>query len=191
MQIELLDQLRKSSAEVESKTRNISEVHAELESRDTEIGTLNQNLDFTSTSLSTTLAELTTTKDKLSSVVPKLDSADAELRLLRTRMRELEGVETENSKLAVEIGILNPMWASLDAVAQELRSSSSFPPGTSKTNFHEAWAKSPHLTKLLPSLGDRIQSLFNDLSICEVQSSNFEKVRLVFTLQSRISQTYN
>ena len=46
----------------------------------------------------------------------------------------------------------------------------------SNAEFHQTWATSPHITTLLPSLGDRIQSLFNDLSVCEVQSRNLERV---------------
>mmetsp|Transcript_18290 Transcript_18290/g.38041 ORF Transcript_18290/g.38041 Transcript_18290/m.38041 type:complete len:635 (+) Transcript_18290:132-2036(+) len=176
MQVELLEQLKISSSEVESKTRTISEQQAEIESRDKEIETLSQNLDNTTNSLSATLSELTVSKDKLSSVIPKLDSADAELRLLRARMRELENVEIENSKLAVEMGVLTPMRSALDGVAEELRTSSTFVPGTTKTQFHQGWASSPHLTSLLPSLGDRIQSLLNDLSVCESQSKSLEKV---------------
>ena len=133
MQVELLEQLKSSAAEVDTKTRAVSEQQAELESKDREIDTLSQNLDNTTNSLSATLSELTVAKDKLSSVLPKLDSADAELRLLRTRMRELDNVEMENSKLVVEIGVLQPMRTSLDAVAEELRSSSTFAPGSTKT----------------------------------------------------------
>ena len=183
MQVELMSQLKSSGDEVERRTLTISELQAELSTKDGKIEVLGQNLSSATTSLKEALVENKQCKSKLSSVVPKLDSADAELRLLRARMRELESVDSENGRLTSEIGAIRPVKDALDAITADLRNFSvgggeniAGSCGTTRTEWHQQWCSSANLAALLPSLSDRIQSLLSDLSICESESGRLEQL---------------
>ena len=83
--------------------------------------------DSNSVTLRETAARLVETEDRLqksemrlNGVVPKLEGAEAELRLLRRKCDDLENVEEENAGLRGEVNQLRPVWARLEAVRNEL-----------------------------------------------------------------------
>ncbi|GMI02120.1 hypothetical protein TrVE_jg2508 [Triparma verrucosa] len=171
MQIELLHQLKESTSEFEGKSRMCTELQADLVDRESHVVNTKQSLETTTLSLNQALASLAESEEKIALVVPKLDSADAELRLLRSRLRELETVEGENSKMLGELSLLRPVKEALDRVSADLRAAVNVSGDGTKTSWHQAWINGGNLAVLLPSLGDRIQAMLTDLSTCESQQS--------------------
>ncbi|GMH93704.1 hypothetical protein TL16_g12703 [Triparma laevis f. inornata] len=171
MQIELLHQLKESTGEVEGKSRMCTELQAEVADRDNHVVNTKQSLETTTLSLNEALARLAESEEKIALVVPKLDSADAELRLLRARLREMEMVEGDNSKMLGELSLLRPVKEALDRVSADLRAAVNVSSDGTKTSWYQAWINGGNLAVLLPSLGDRIQAMLTDLSTCESQQS--------------------
>ena len=176
MQIELLEAVKRADDE---KTQVAEESSGLREALDTEGGELKAcrlNLRATNGTLNQANSSLAAANSKLTSVLPKLDSADAELRVLRARLKELEGVEEKRDGMEEELGRLRLVNVRVEAVAEDLRgggggaaSALSKAASLSKADWHSSWANAGSLSLLLPSLGDRVQTLFADAAVLESQ----------------------
>jgi hypothetical protein len=209
MQIELLEQISASESAKHKLGDDSSALKNELAERQEQIAQTRQNLVATNEALNATNSDLADAKSKLASIVPKMDSADAELRILRTRLAELEKTESENARMQAELTTLRPLKESLECVAGDIRgvtygsvsAGSKYgmdgfegevaaavdashriagDPDTAKrqtrTQWHAGWVNAGSLMKLLPSLGDRVQTLFTDLAMAESQLNDVTRV---------------